>query len=912
MHEHRVWKGRNGQLPTEELPGPVGERPRFSIIAAVYNVAPYLHEFIDSIETQSFDLNSVEVIAVDDGSTDDSLRVLKEWEQRRPELVRVLTKENGGQGSARNLGLEHAQGEWITMPDPDDVLAPGYLAVVDRLIRAHSQVTLVATSRIFFTESVDAPSDTHPLRRMFAAGDHVVDLARFPDFFHGSAPAAFFRGDLIEQHDLRFDTRIRPNFEDGHFCSRYLLAADEWLVAFAGNAKYMYRKRAEGTSTLQRGLSDPRRFTDVPRYGYLDVLDRGARCAGGTPEWLQNFILYELSHYFISDLQVSSDTAARGAIGQEFVGLLAQIADRLDPEMISSYRISRFDRVWRDILLHGVKPETWVTPYAVADKRDLRRKLVRVAYRFVGERPNERVLVRGRPRAVVDGKVQTHEYFGQVLMRERVAWLPYGGSLRLVLNDRPVRLEPDWEPAQVTTLRPGQLDRWFSANPMESTGERQLTFRERATLIASRGMRGRYGDAWVLMDRIHDADDNAERLFRYLRDNRPDVNAWFVLEKGTPDWNRLARDGYSDRMIAHGTLRWKLLMLNCANLICSHADRPVHHPPAIMRLIKPEWRFVFLQHGVIKDDLSRWLNLKAFDLFITSTPQEQQSIAGDDTPYIYTSKEAKMTGLPRFDRLREVGARYDESERDLILVCPTWRDWLNPDLAVGSQRRELSDDFFNSDYVRNWLAFLRDEKLRELAERTGLRIAFMPHPNIQPALGQFDLPPHVEAVPFAGNDVQAIIAQCAVMVTDYSSMAFNAAYIDRPVVYFQFDAEVALAGAHVGRPGYFSYLDDGFGPVAQTAPDAVSAVEHTVAAGKRPLPKYQARIDATFVARDGRCCERTTAAIEELTPRQPARGRLSARERASGAAVARRVLTAVRVRRLKAALRLIRRAGPGG
>ncbi|WAX56034.1 CDP-glycerol:glycerophosphate glycerophosphotransferase [Jatrophihabitans cynanchi] len=898
-------------MPQEDLPGSPGKRPRLSIIAAVYNVAPYLDEFIASIEGQSFGLDRVEVIAVDDGSTDDSLRVLKDWEQRRPELVRVLTKENGGQGSARNLGLDHARGEWITMPDPDDVLAHDYLAVVDTLIDANEHVAMVGTNRIFFSSSVDQLSDSHPLRRMFAPGDHVVDLARFPAYFHGSAPAAFFRTELIERHNLRFDTRIRPNFEDGHFCSRYLLVADNWLVGFAGNAKYLYRKRVEGTSTLQRGLSDPRRFTDVPRYGYLDLLDRGATCEGGAPEWLQNFILYELSHYFISDLKISSNTAARGAVGQEFVRLLGEIAKRLDPEVINSYRISRFDRVWRDILLHGLKAESWVTPYAVADKRDLHRQLVRVAYRFVGGRPSERVFFRGEQVEDLTGKVRTHEYFGQVLLRERIAWLPYNGTLRLVVNGRPLRLEPTWEPPHVTTLRPRQLDRWFSAQPSETDRSRRLSARDRATLAMSRLVRSRakYRDAWVLMDRIHDADDNAERLFRHLRDNRREINAWFALERGTPDWTRLVKDGYADRLVAHGNLRWKLLMLNCANLISSHADRPVHRPRAIVRMREPQWRFVFLQHGVIKDDLSRWLNPKAFDLFVTSTPQEQESIAGDDTPYDYTSREAQMTGLPRFDRLREVGARFDETQRDLILVCPTWRDWLNPALAVGSQRREVRDDFVDSDYVRNWLAFLRDDTLRELAQHAGLRVAFMPHPNIQPALPRLDLPPHVEAVPFAGNDVQAVIAQCAVMITDYSSMAFNAAYLDRPVVYFQFDAERALEGGHVGRPGYFSYLRDGFGPVARTATEAVSAVEHTLAAGKRPLPLYQQRIDSTFVARDGRCCERTTAAIEALAPRHspgPSRLHRLVRTRA-----ARRILTPARLRRIRSALRSGRRVVAG-
>jgi hypothetical protein len=369
------------------------------------------------------------------------------------------------------------------------------------------------------------------------------------------------------------------------------------------------------------------------------------------------------------------------------------------------------------------------------------------------------------------------------------------------------------------------------------------------------------------MDRIHDADDSGERLFRYLREHRRRINAWFVLEEGTADWERLRRDG-ERRLVAHGSLRWKLLMANCRHLVSSHADVPVMNPPAILQFMEPSWRFTFLQHGVIKDDLSNWLNPKDIDLFVTSTPGEYESIAGDHTPYRFTSREVKLTGLPRFDRLREIGARVRPDQRDLILVSPTWRDWLFPPLAVGSQKRSISlEDFLETDYAHNWLALLTSPVIAEAAELQGLSVAFLPHPNLQSILEGLDLPPHVQPLSFAGNDVQEYFARAAVLVTDYSSTAFNAAYIDRPTVYFQFDADRIAAGAHVGRQGYFDYRRDGFGPVTETVEEAVSAVIDTLKNGRAPSAEYAERIAATFPLRDGRCCERVVAEIEASTGR---------------------------------------------
>jgi CDP-Glycerol:Poly(glycerophosphate) glycerophosphotransferase len=343
------------------------------------------------------------------------------------------------------------------------------------------------------------------------------------------------------------------------------------------------------------------------------------------------------------------------------------------------------------------------------------------------------------------------------------------------------------------------------------------------------------------------------------------VNAWFVIERGTPDYQRLRQEKYL-RVIPHGSLVWKLLMLNARHLISSHIDHPIVRPEQIVRLSPPRWRFTFLQHGVIKDDLSNWLNGKDIDLFVTSTPQEQESIAGDHTSYRYTTREAQLTGLPRFDKIRAEGKKYPPAKRDLILVTPTWRQWLIVHKPTDNAARSVdAEEFQSSEYAAQWTAFLKSSGLRELAQRTGLRIALLLHPNLQSALPLLDLGPYIDKLEFEGQNVQALFGRARVVVTDYSSMAFNAAYIDRPLVYFQFDADRMFGGGHMGRHGYFQYERDGFGPVVLTADDAVAAVVKAVDNGPHPEPEYARRIATTFPQRDGGCCARTADAIAAST-----------------------------------------------
>ena len=91
--------------------------PKVSVIMPVYNAERYLHQALDTLLSQSEE--EIEVIAVDDGSTDRSLEILKRYEARS-ERVRVYTQKNQYAGVARNLGLKHARGEYVLFLDSDD------------------------------------------------------------------------------------------------------------------------------------------------------------------------------------------------------------------------------------------------------------------------------------------------------------------------------------------------------------------------------------------------------------------------------------------------------------------------------------------------------------------------------------------------------------------------------------------------------------------------------------------------------------------------------------------------------------------------------------------------------------------------------------------------------------------------
>lgn len=225
---------------------------KVSVVLPVYNVEKYLRECVDSILSQT--LKDIEIIFVDDGSTDNSYNILMEYNDPR---IKVFHQINSGPGPARNLGLEKASGEFVNFIDPDDCYASNDVLEVLYNTAIIENVSVVGGNLI----NVDFGGEILSYDNKF--NDFIVDFFEFQDFtFHQKY---LIRRSLLIDNKIKYPSYRR--FEDPPFLARVLYQARY----FYGISKYVYKYRY-CDSLIQR-FDFPKAYDHMR--GIIDLLKFG-------------------------------------------------------------------------------------------------------------------------------------------------------------------------------------------------------------------------------------------------------------------------------------------------------------------------------------------------------------------------------------------------------------------------------------------------------------------------------------------------------------------------------------------------------------------------------------------------------------------------------------------------------------
>lgn len=347
---------------------------------------------------------------------------------------------------------------------------------------------------------------------------------------------------------------------------------------------------------------------------------------------------------------------------------------------------------------------------------------------------------------------------------------------------------------------------------------------------------------WIVSEFGYEARDNGYSFFKYMRKEHPKVNCYYAIDFKSSDYPKIKELGNA---INFGSFKHFAYWCAARYIISSKTQGfcPNYYLTLLRKKIHLWGKYVFLQHGITKDD-QKFLYKKPskIDLFICGAKPEYEDIKAH---YGYKDSEVVYTGFSRFDDY------FGLTPKNQILVMPTWR------------RYAENVKFEDTDYFKTWYAFINSKELNTILKDCGVNLFFYLHPHFKQYSNLFKTKcSNISVVPFDNCDLQSLIRESKLFITDFSSLAFDFGYMKRPVIYYQYDEEKYFKGHYI--KGYFDYRRDGFGPVVNDFKAIIKYLKNVINDDFLIEEKYRNKHHAFFQIYDNKNSERIFNAINKF------------------------------------------------
>ena len=352
---------------------------------------------------------------------------------------------------------------------------------------------------------------------------------------------------------------------------------------------------------------------------------------------------------------------------------------------------------------------------------------------------------------------------------------------------------------------------------------------------------------WITFDKIYKAGDNGEYMFQYCRKLNDGIDIYYIISPDSLDYERLKKQ-HGKYILEQGSLKLKLLALYSEVILATHSTVFNY-----LGFSKRSYAFVqdlfkgivvCIQHGLTIQKIAQYQN-RVFDdtrLYTLASKYEKENC--EKPPYDFFGKELKLTGLARYDGLKN-------NDQRQILITPTWRrNIVNQSIAF--VKKSHNDSFKNSEYFRLYNNLINDEKLIECAKRTGYELIYLLHPAMSSQAEDFDKNDYVQIVQATGEmSYEKILTESSLMVTDYSGVQFDFAYQRKPIVYYHPDT---LPPQY--EEGGLVYETMGFGPICKNHDSLINTLCNYMENECKAEQMYVERANDFFYFDDFNNCER--------------------------------------------------------
>lgn len=855
-----------------------------SIVIPVYNVEKFLEKCINSLLEQTIDKSKIEVVLVDDGSTDSSPEICDKF-AKEYDFIHVHHVANGGVSSARNYGIDNAHGKYILFLDSDDWLTKKSIKNIVSFFNKHYDEIDIVTYEELRCKDDEIKKINH-YRYNVINKTGVYDL-NDPEYMYFVQTHMNICIKNRGENNVKFDTTMIYH-EDQKFILSVL--EDKQKIGFCAKASYIYLDNADGASGMNRSH---------PYYIYDKTIEMWEHFFNteNVPKYVQA--------YFVNDFRwkIRSDVVwPYHYTGEEFVkqrNRIVELFKRVDDDVIESFpwlipahKTYIFEMKYGDRMsvktdeneysiclddepkLTFEKIEIYTTRFKVKNGMLTLIGVIKCLAANFTDDISAQAIFKGETDETVDlplkrsslsicaSKTETNK-FKMFVIKRPVAGLksiefkaavngvnypvhfsfagntsPFNRGLkRMSYNCEGLHIkyhETD-DVASFIFKKTSVFNRLYDLLRNIRFAPK-IGYRNTITRLQAPSYKAQH-KIWLYCDSSKTVKDNAYYQFLHDVKKKDGIERYYIYNPQT-DIKGWFDDSLKSHLVPYGSLKHRLYGL-CADKVLTsfYGLRDIlSYPSGAMKYFFDLINFdvIYLQHGVLHAHLPTMYSLDRMilDKEVVSTEFEAENLCEN---YCFDESFLIKCGMPRYDHIDTT-----KKAEKKILFAPSWRKFLVQADGKGYWKPK-EKPFLNSEFYKITSEFLSSPRLKKALEDNGYVLDFKLHPNFKFYDKYYDV--DGETIRIADKTVDEF--SYSIFITDFSSFVFDFIYLKRPILYFVPDKDLFDAGLNHYRELDIP-LDKGFGELSTTCEKAIDDVIALIENNCVPEEKYVNKMNGLF------------------------------------------------------------------
>lgn len=826
-----------------------------SVIIPIYNAEKYLEETINSVLKQTHPLDLIEIILINDGSTDKSEEICLKYKNTNNNIA-YFSKTNGGVSSARNVGLKHAKGKYIMFLDSDDYISEETVSSLYLFFEQHYHEVDLVTYRIL--NLTEKKIYNHVRLKYFSKSeDKIFDLD--DEIFPLQTNINIIIKNKLKSPKL-FDEKFNQ-IEDQKFITEILM--EKKKLGFCYKPVYYYRKDSLGISTLQANpyyafetyIGMFEEF--IIKYSENSVVNK----------YIQALILYNFAwkikqrvfypeHYEENEYKKS-------------VKRVEEIIKKINSEMIvTSPFIDPFHKSYflflnkknlklltdidglkllntnGETVLEEKQIEIVFTKFRVRGNQiDINAFLKSKIFHYVkpklyvqNDKKIKEIKLKLSNHSNYKSRIKTNifysfdikipldvfdEYNFVVKINKKISPVRFihlfnsvffkKTNKNIIIQNRKISLDC----TKIKISKPSFVDKSFikiKSNAKYLCENYKISLYRIINFFYPKKK-----IVWLYSDR-KGVIDNAFYQFKNDFSNKDNIIKYYVVDGDITDFKNKFTVEELKFVVNFKSLKHKMLFLNSSKILTSFSEVSAFCPfgkGLRWYLDIVNFELIYLQHGILHAHLP-WLYSKEksyIDKFVVSSNFEKNNLINN---YNYNKQDLILSGMPRLDVIET-----KKDKKNKILLALSWRSNLIGPLK-NNDRELKTEDFLKSKYYKELNNVLKNKQLNELLKKYNIYLDVISHPIFKPYDYLFDFSNKQSHIK---NIKEAHPGDYKLLITDYSSIVFDYVYNNCSIMYFVPDYELFRAGVSHNYNKLDLPLEEGFGPLCLDVKSLINEIE---------------------------------------------------------------------------------------